>query len=201
MKRRRSEARYATAPGLAGTMTTPGIAGTWEWDPATGCFILDEGAAELMAGDAGLAGHPLRGERATAGLDASAAARFLGDVRHAAGQEDDVAVDLWVPSLSGPKRRLLCRGRIHRDARQHPVRGEGKLIDTADPGVQARTLHELESAAAADAVDEAAELIIAARRAIDASGKPRLRQLVDVLLLEIAREIASRSSDVDRQQH
>lgn len=201
MKRRRSDTRCATAPGLAGTLATPGTVGTWEWDPATGCFTLDEGAAELMAGDAGLAGHPLRSERATAGLDASAAARFLGDVRHAAGQEDDVAVDLWVPSLSGPERRLLCRGRIYRDAQQQPLRGEGTLIDTADPGVPARTLRELECAAEADAIDEAAELVIAARRAIDASGRPRLRQLVDVLLLEIGREIASRSGDADRHQH
>lgn len=201
MKRRRSDARCRTAPVLVRTLAKSAIVGTWEWDPATGHFLLDEGAAELMAGDVGLAGHPLRSERATAGLDASEAARFLGDVRHAAEQEDDVAIDLWVASSSGPARHVLCRGRIHRNARQQPVRGEGTLVERADPGAGTRTLRELQGAAVAEAIDEAAELLIAARRAIDATGKPRLRQLVDVLLLEVAREIASHSGATEPPPH
>ncbi|QDI83795.1 hypothetical protein E8E01_23260 [Methylorubrum populi] len=182
-------------------MPPSGVVGSWEWDPATGCFILDEGAAELMAGDVRLAGRPLRSERATAGLDAPEARRFLGEVRQAAEQEEDVAFDLWVASPTGPARRVLCRGRIHRDARHQPVCGEGTLIDADDAGAEARTLLELERAAASEAIDEAAELLIAARQAIDASGSRRLRQLVDVLLLEVAREIASRSVETQPHSH
>lgn len=36
-----------------------GIIGTWQTDVAAGRSILDDGAAALMAGDAGLAGKPL----------------------------------------------------------------------------------------------------------------------------------------------
>lgn len=197
MKRRRSDARRATSPGIVGSLAKSEIVGAWEWNPATGCFLLDSEAAERMAGDARLAGRPLRSEQATAGLEASEAARFLGEVGRAAEQEDDVAIDLCVASSFGAARQVLCRGRIHRDARQQPVRGEGTLVELADPGAETRSLRELERAAAAEAIDEAAELLIAARRAIDASGRPRLRQLVDVLLLEVAREIASHSDTTE----
>ncbi len=201
MKHRRNDARRSDIPGFVETLPPSGVVGSWEWDPATGCFILDEGAAELMAGDVRLAGRPLRSERATAGLDAPEARRFLGEVRQAAEQEEDVALDLWVASPTGPARRVLCRGRIHRDARHQPVCGEGTLIDADDAGAEARTLLELERAAASEAIDEAAELLIAARQAIDASGSRRLRQLVDVLLLEVAREIASRSVETQPHSH
>ncbi|GJE70724.1 hypothetical protein [Methylorubrum podarium] len=201
MKRRRSDTRRGTAPVFARTLAKSEIVGTWEWDPATGHFLLDEGAAERMAGDVRLAGLPLRSERATAGLGTAEAARFLGDVGRAAEQEDDVAVDLWVASATGPARKVLCRGRIHRDARRQPVRGEGTLVERADPGAGTRSLRELKRAAAAEAIDEAAELLIAARRAIDASGKPRLRQLIDVLLLEVGREIANHSGATESPSH
>ncbi|BAU93598.1 hypothetical protein MPPM_4993 [Methylorubrum populi] len=193
MKRRRSDTRLGTAPALVRTLAKSESVGTWEWDPETGYFHLDGGAAGLMAGDVRLAGRPLRSEQATAGLAAPEAARFLCEVARAAEQDDDVAVDLWVASSSEPARQVRCRGRIHRDARRHPTRGEGTLVEVAEAGAETRTLCELKSAAAADAIDEAAELLIAARRAIDASGSPRLRQLVDVLLMEVAREIASHS--------
>lgn len=188
-------------PGLVGTLARSGIVGSWEWDPATGQFLLDEGAAALMAGDAHLAGRPLLSERATAGLDTPTAVRFLGEVVRAAEGEADVRVELRVPAPRGPARRLLCRGRIHRDGRNRPVRGEGTLVDAADVGIEARALLGMENARAAEAIDEAAELLIAARRAIDASGSRRLRQLVDVLLLEVAREIASRSGPGNRLHH
>lgn len=204
MKRRRSDTRPGTAPGLVETLAKSGTVGTWEWDPDTGHFILDEGAAELMAGDARLAGQALRGERAMAGLDRPDATRLLGAMRRAAEQdegEEEVRIHLRVPARSGLPRRLLCRGRIQRDAQQQPVRGEGTLIDTSDIGAEARALLGLESDGAADAIDEAAELLIAARRAIDASGSRRLRQLVDVLLLEVAREIAGRTGQTQRLHH
>jgi len=201
VKRRRSDTRLGTAPVLVRTLGKSESVGAWEWDPETGFFLLDEGAAELMAGDARLAGRPLRSEQATAGLDTSEATRFLGQVARAAEQDDDVSIDLWVASSSGPARQIRCRGRIHRDARRHPMRGEGTLLEGAESGGETRTLRELKSADSAEAIDEAAELLIAARRAIDASGSPRLRQLVDVLLMEVAREIASRSCSAEPQPH
>ncbi|MEH3120053.1 MAG: hypothetical protein PGN25_21320 [Methylorubrum populi] len=202
MKHRRSGARRGATPGLVGTLAKSGIVGTWEWDPATGHFLLDEGAAALMAGDARLAGGALLSERATAGLDTPDAVRFLGAVlRTAEQEEDDLRIDLRVRAPSGAVRRLLCRGRIHRNEHNRPVRCEGTLVDTVDVGAEARALLGLENEGAANAIDEAAELLIAARQAIDASGSRRLRQLVDVLLLEVAREIASRSVQPNRSHH
>ncbi|MGX5774341.1 hypothetical protein [Methylorubrum zatmanii] len=201
MKRRRSDARRSATPGLVGTLAGTGIVGSWEWDPATGRFLLDEGAAALIAGDPRLAGQALHAERATAGLALPEAGRFLEEIRRAAEQEDDVLVQIRVTGSPETPRFLACRGRIQRDERHQPVRVEGTLVDTAEVRPEARALLGLEEESTADAIDEAAELLIAARRAIDASGSRRLRQLVDVMLLEVAREIASRSEPAQRRHH
>lgn len=200
MKRRRSDARRGAAPGLVGTLAESGIVGRWEWDAASGRFLLDEGAAALIAGDPRLAGQPLHAERATAGLALPEAARLLDEVRRAAEQEDDVLVQIRVTPQPEAPRFLACQGRIQRDERHQPLRVEGTLVDTADVAPETRALLGLEEGTA-DAIDEAAELLIAARRAIDASGSRRLRQLVDVMLLEVAREIASRSEPAQRRHH
>lgn len=187
-------------PGLVRTLAEAGLVGTWEWDPPTGHFLLDEGAAALMAGDAGLAGRPLQSERATAGLEGPDVERFLGEVRRAVEEDDAVLIELRADTRPRP-RRLLCRGRILRDALGRPTRGEGTLVDAAEVGTEARALLGLAEDAAGAAIDEAAGLLIAARRAIDASGNPRLRDLVDVVLLEVAREIASRSQPAAPVRH
>ena len=197
MKRRRSGAARDAAPGLVRTLTEAGVVGTWEWDPATGRFLLDGGAAALMAGDSRLAGYALHSDRATAALDAPEIERLLGEVRRAAEEDGTILVELRLAeppagSFAGP-RRLLCRGRIHRDALDQPLRGEGTLVDVAEVGSEARALLGLPEDAAGAAIDEAAGLLIAARQAIDASGNLKLRELVDVLLLEVGREIASRT--------
>lgn len=200
MKRRRSVTARGTAPGLVRTLAEAGVVGTWEWDPPSGRFLFDEGAAALMAGDAGLAGRPLQSERATAGLEEPDVELFLGAVRAAAEEGETVLVELRAAALPR-SRRLLCRGRILRDERGRPLRGEGTFVDAAEVGAEARVLLGLAEDAAEAAIDEAAGLLIAARRAIDASGNPRLRDLVDVVLLEVAREIASRSQPATPVRH
>ncbi len=200
MKRRRGVAVRGAAPGLVRTLAEAGLVGTWEWDPPTGRFLLDEGAAALMAGDPGLAGRPLQSERATAGLEEPDVERFLSAVRRAAEDDDAVLVELRAAGLPRT-RRLLCRGRILRDERGRPIRGEGTLVDAAEVGAEARVLLGLSEDAAGAAIDEAAGLLIAARRAIEASGNPHLRDLVDVVLLEVARAIASRSQPASPVRH
>ena len=153
-----------------------------------------------MAGDPALAGRPLQSERATAGLEEADVERFLGEMRRAAEEDDAVLIELSSADLPRA-RRLLCHGRILRDERGRPTRGEGTLVDAAEVGPEARALLGLAEDAAGAAIDEAADLLIAARRAIDATGNPRLRELVDVVLLEVAREIASRSQPAVPVRH
>lgn len=202
MKRRRSDARKGAIPALVGTLAEAGIIGAWEWDPATGHFLLDEGAADLMAGDSDLAGRALHGERATAGLDVQEADHLLSEICRAAEQgEDEVSIAFHVAAVPAGLHRVLCRGRIERDVNGRPVRGEGKLVDIAALDGEAQTLLGLDRDVAAEAIDEAAGLLIAARHAIDLSGNPKLRQLVDAALMEVGREIASRPGSLDRSQH
>ncbi len=200
VKRRRMGAARGAAPGLVRTLAEAGLAGTWEWDPPSGRFLFDEGAAELMAGDASLAGRPLRSERATAGLEERDVERFLDAVRRAAAEDDTVLVELRPAGLPRP-RRILCRGRILRDERGRPIRGEGTLVDAAEVGPEARDLLGLNEDAAGAAIDEAARLLIEARRAIDATGNPHLRDLVDVVLLEVARAIANHAPPTSPVRH
>ena len=74
-------------------------------------------------------------------------------------------------------------------------------VHVAALSAEARALLGHDRDIAAEAIDEAAELLIAARQAIDLSGSRKLRRLVDAVLMELGREIASRPGSIERPQH
>ncbi|WP_204350012.1 hypothetical protein, partial [Serratia marcescens] len=61
---------------LRAALDAAGVIGTWYWSASNGRFILDEGAASLLAGDGALAGAMLLPDRARARMLESDHARF-----------------------------------------------------------------------------------------------------------------------------
>ncbi|AWN35222.1 PAS domain-containing protein [Methylobacterium radiodurans] len=165
-----------------------GIIGTWQTDVEAGRSILDDGAAALMAGDAGLAGKPLPLDVALGRIHPDDRDWVFAHIRRARRSGGPFTAEFRVRGPGGSVRWVLNQGRL-------PAEGAGGI----GYGMYIDTTHRHRDPAAGseeprDWLEVAADHCIAAREAIDRSGKPFLRLLIDALLLEIGRHLVRRRS-------
>lgn len=165
-----------------------GIIGTWQTDVAAGRSILDDGAAALMAGDAGLAGKPLTLDVALGRIHPDDRDWVFAQIRRARRAGGPFAAEFRVHGPDGV-RWVLNQGRLPEEGTGGL--GYGTYIDTTH---RHRDPAEGPDAERRDWLEVAADHCIAAREAIDRSGKPFLRLLIDALLLEIGRLLVRRRS-------
>lgn len=174
---------------LAAALDASGVVGALSWSPRADRCILDAGAAEVLAGDAGLAGRPIPLEIAKACIhpeDRPAVIRQFDAVRARGGL---FVASYRTLSPAGQVRRILERGRIPAGPSSRRS-GHGLLIDiTEEPsGVDGAIGANHEPAdALALAVDRALEC----RDALDGVADSEMQLLIDMLLLRLGRSIAS----------
>ncbi len=166
-----------------------GIIGTWQTDVAAGRSILDDGAAALMAGDAGLAGKPLTLDVALGRIHPDDRDWVFAQIRRARRAGGPFAAEFRVQAPGGTVRWVLNQGRLPEEG--VGGFGYGTYIDTTH---RHRDPAEAPGGERRDWLEVAADHCIAAREAIDRSGKPFLRLLIDALLLEIGRHLVRRRS-------
>ncbi|GJE62371.1 hypothetical protein MPOCJGCO_4504 [Methylobacterium trifolii] len=95
-------------------------------------------------------------------------------------------------SLAGEVRWLLSRGRVYQDALGRPVRCRGILIDITESRDDAQGYVTQTSLRSEGPLERAAILCLDARSALGDGTSSKLRLLMDLLLLELGREIGSR---------
>lgn len=171
---------------LPPALEAAGIIGTWQTDVAAGRSILDGGAAALMAGDPALAGKPLTLDVALGQIHPDDRDWVFARIHRARRAGGPFTAEFRVRGPDGV-RWVLNQGRLPEEGAG--VMGYGTYIDTThrhrDPAAGGERRDWLEIAA---------DHCIAAREAIDRSGKPFLRLLIDALLLEIGRHLVRRRS-------
>ncbi|TXM93632.1 PAS domain-containing protein [Methylobacterium sp. WL103] len=176
---------------LHAALQASGVVGTWDWNPVSQRVRYDPGAAELLAGDAALAGRDLEFADAVAGIHPDDVPWMTQEVERAMQAGGLMLAEYRAGMLSGQTRWLLCRGRIFHDPRGRPVRSTGILIDitevrTMDAGyVATPSIGEPEAP-----LVRAADLCIALHGVVGESGSEALRGMTERLLLQIGREIA-----------
>lgn len=167
-----------------------GVIGTWTTDVKAGRSVLDDGAAEAMAGDAGLAGKPLTLDVALGRIHPEDRAWVFDRILRVREEGGPFTAEFRIRDRAGGVRWVLNQGRLPRPG--EGSLGHGTYIDTTyrhlpdgpqDPAWEQHDMLEL-----------AADHCIAAREAIDRSGRPMLRLLIDALLLEIGRHLVRRRS-------
>ncbi|WP_430911742.1 PAS domain-containing protein [Methylobacterium sp. sgz302541] len=169
--------------------------GTWFWSASTGRFTLDEGAAEVLAGDGALAGLTLTPEAARARViptDRIRHARRFGLITRLGGP---FGAEYRTVSATGESRSIVERGRVFQDDRRKPTHGMGIVIDTTEPALHEAALAQAVLAQAPvvsreDALDQAVSSAMSCRQAIDRVANSELRLLVDMLLLRLGQEVA-----------
>ncbi|MET3485116.1 PAS domain-containing protein [Methylobacterium sp. 1973] len=173
---------------LAAALNASGIIGAWSWSPRDERCILDAGAADVLAGDSGLAGRPLPLSVAKACVhpeDRPAVVRQFKAVRARGGL---FVAEYRTLSPSGQVRRILDRGRIPAGASSRRL-GHGIIIDVTDASPPAAAAAE-----PADALTQAVDRALECREALEGVADTELQLLVDMLLLHLGRHIAKAST-------
>ncbi len=173
-------------PDLRRVLDASGIVGTWDWYVTRRTVLYDEGAASLLAGDAGLAGQELLGAEATAGIHPDDLDWVMAEMRRAVETGGVILAEYRVCRPDGSVRWMLSRGRAYLDADGRPVRAHGLLIDiteSREEGQRYFTNAALPREAAADRLTALCEEL----RAL-AQPKPSstLDLLIDLMILEIS---------------
>jgi PAS fold len=173
-----------TGTYLKQALSAAGVVGTWYWRVADKVVVLDRGSAELLTGDAELAGQVLDLDTSFACLHPEDRTRVLAMVDDHERRGGTNVMEYRVRSPEGRVRVLLDRGRVVEDADGVRV-GYGVLLDVTDPPP------------AGDALSEMADRSLGLRDLLLRHGTPRMQLLIDLLLLEIGVALAGQGAQPD----
>ncbi|MCJ2012218.1 PAS domain-containing protein [Methylobacterium sp. J-076] len=177
-------------------LAAAGIIGTWEWDHRRQIARYCAGAAELLAGDASLAGHDLAMSEALAGVHTDDVAWLRSQMRQSVSAPDIRIREHRVNSSKQGVRRVLCRGRTYYDESGSRTFTLGIVIDITEVEADGRRRF---ARGINGPLDDAAEHGVAAYEAIEATGLRYLLKPARELLMALGREIA-RGLSLGRQR-
>lgn len=175
-----------------------GLIGTWNTDVPTQLSVLDEGAAALLAGNAGLAGQPLPLEIALRRTHPDDRDWVFTHIRRKRSTGGPFAAEFRVETTTKDVRWVLTLGSLAPD-HDGMMRGRGCYIDTT--GVHRQILRQSRRSHTTkrEDLDRDDPLIIASDRSIEAhaeivrTGNSALRQASETVLWLLGRAIAQRT--------
>jgi hypothetical protein len=184
----------ALSESLRAALDASGVVGIWEWDIASSSTVLDEGAALLLAGDGDLAGQAIDLDRSLVCVHPDDSSWLSDHLRHSSKAAGPFLCEYRVCHPNQGTKWLLSRGRVELGPTGHPARGYGILIDVTETRLDGDGYFATPEDPGAHPLERAADHCIAARRALDLVDNPSLRNLIDVALWEIGRELARAES-------
>ncbi|MCE4224177.1 PAS domain-containing protein [Methylobacterium sp. C25] len=179
----------AVDPALQSALNACGFVGTWETDLETKTVYPSGAFATLIGVDeeAARAGislntfldgvHPSDRERVHEAVKVahSTAGRFESEFRMVGG--------------TGSYRWVAARGQVEKDAQGRGFRCLGVAVDVTDT----RNAESLRGPDAVNIVNHLVDAMVAARALIGTLGTPILKNLIDMLLIELQRELRRRT--------
>lgn len=175
---------------LQASIDASDVIGRWDWDIPNDLLYADATVALLFSVDPATAqgGVPL--SLFLAGIHPEDRAKTAEVIAISARAGRSYVQEYRVYSADGAMRWVLARGLIHLDKTGRPLRGTGLLIDIT-PNRADEADHPTKGAdSLANPLEEAAEHCLAARHAIQKISEPLLKNMIDMLLLEIGRRLS-----------
>lgn len=168
-----------------------GLVGTWNTNVVAGRSVLDEGAAALLAGNAGLAGQPLPMEAALAATYRDDKQWLFERIKRVRQTGGPFSAEFRIVTAAGDIRWILNRGTLTIDPSGQMI-GAGAYIDTTDSHagtfISAAFLPERID----DPLEAAADRCLQVHRHLKRGGFIELRRTAEVLLLGIGKALAER---------
>lgn len=169
-----------------------GFIGTWDTDVPAGLSVLDEGAAQMLAGNAGLAGQLVPLDVALGRTHPDDRGWLFDRIRRVRQAGGPVSAEFRILTDTGDVRWILNRGCLAPDERG-AMHGCGAYIDTTDSHCSLSLPDHPIEIYETDPLIVAVDRCIAAHAAIDRVGDRGLRRLSDMMLFAIGRTLAGRT--------
>lgn len=182
----RSEELGEPIDALRTALQASGVVGTWEWIVTYDRVVLDEGAAAVIAGDPDLANRELTLAQAKARLHADDRDWVFEHLRQLGRRGGLLVAEYRVVTPTGQERWILDRGRVEPDPATGLLRGHGILIDITESRLADKPYVTIRKENAGP-VEQAVEHCLAARDLVADTGRPHLRLLLDMALLDLGR--------------
>ena len=165
------------------------MVGTWSWDIAADRMHADPVAGSLFGADLDrlAKGAPLRVFAACIHPDDRDA--VIARMHQGAAQGGSFVAEFRVRDADGRTLWVLSRARYERDRHGRPARAHGILVDMTGSALSETAYGHCVDAQPDCPLEQAAEACIAAREALVAADRPFLLRILDMLLLELGREI------------
>lgn len=182
-------------PSLKSALAASGYVGTWETNLATQIVAMTGALPNLLGLDE---------QRAAAGVPVSAflegvhsddrdrVAYLVHEAHRTAGRFE---ADFLTKNGPGGVRCVAARGRVEVDADGRGQRCLGVVLDLGEGGLDDLTV----AARRHQAIDRVVDALIAVRPLMADAGSPILRTLIDAVLLEFGKLLASEIEQVERK--
>lgn len=168
-----------------------GLIGVWNTNVPAASSVLDEAAASILAGDAGLANQPLSLETALKQTHPADQGWVFERIRRVRQTGGSFSAEFRVLNADSSVRWVLTRGILSPDE-TGTMRGRGVYIDTTDSHQGPFLGTDLIEIPETDPLIAAADRSLEANSAIAQTGHRKLRQLSEQLLTEIGFVLARR---------
>jgi hypothetical protein len=168
-----------------------GVIGTWTTNISEALSVLDEGAAQVLAGDIKLAGRSIPLELALSRTHPNDRDWVFDRINRARRTGGYVTTEFRILTETGEARWVLVRGVVAPDT-DGVMRSRGAYIDTTDNHSSPFFPLNVDRIAQTDPLTEAADRCIDARNAVNRTGHPTLQLLSNMILFEIGRVLAAR---------
>ena len=169
-----------------------GFIGTWNTNVPAALSVLDEGAAQLLAGDIELAGQPIPLEVALGRTHSDDRDWVFNRIRRVRRTGGSMSSEFRIVTETGEVRWILNRGYLAPDA-NGVMRGRGAYIDTTDSHRGPFLVVGADQPDEPDPLVEAVDRCIDAHKAVGRVGQRSLIRLSELMLFEIGRALARRT--------
>jgi hypothetical protein len=177
-------------PPAIDVLAIPDAVGCWDWDIANNRVHADDVVARLFGVDLCQASTGIPIEQFEAGIHPDDRQWVSADIRRTADMSGQFVAEYRTCPQNGEVRWVLARGRFYHDAVGRPLRSHGIILDITDRKDD-RSRFVVEPVNQADHVlERAADQCIALRDTLAGAKKPFLLKLVDMVLLELGRELS-----------
>ncbi len=183
------EGRRGAGTARPSPPVTADLVGTWSWDIAGDRMHADDVAGSLFGADLDrlAKGAPLRVFAACIHPDDRDA--VIARMQHGAAEGGSFVAEFRVRDAAGRTLWVLSRARYERGRNGRPARAHGILVDMTGSALSETAYDHCVDAGPDCPLERAAEACIAAREALAHAGRPFLLKILDMLLLELGREI------------
>lgn len=181
-------------------LAIPDAVGSWDWDITSNRIYTDDVVANLFGVDLpeAAAGVPI--ERYEAGIHPDDRQWVSAYIHRTVESSGVLVAEYRTCSRKGGVRWVLARGRFYHDAAGRPTRSHGVILDITDRKDDSSRFVSEPVNQADHVLERAADQCMALRDTLASAKQPFLLKLVDMLLLELARELSKLETKVRRQR-